>query len=208
VASKAREWGFDWIGDTVSLIERGKRRFSIAEFLWLPTLYNELVPEKDRPKDEESQLEERQFTLANILPDHDDVRSIRIAPQLSGPPDAVRTLVRLRGVITDPVPGGKLADLFTRPRVTELQHLDEVAVRAAKVLKEPLYVVIETAQRVWKKPFSAMRDELLTQQATPDDSPRRKQALRGHITREMLKELKVELDRSKATLRKKKGGKP
>ena len=200
VALRARHWGFDWTASTVALIEDGRRRLSIGEFLLLPTILNEVLTHKDQP-----------ITLEELLPTDETVTRLAITPQLLAYTYALRTLIEHRGVMSASIPGGRLEDLFDCPGMRELQLYDEAAERAAKALKVPISSLVTHVERLWKRPMGQERDNRLEEALRASGeghlTPRRRQALRGHITRLMLKELRQYLGmKSHPSPRLRKGG--
>jgi len=213
VALRARHWGLDWTAATVALIEDGRRRLSIGELLLLPNVLSEtsILPPS--------------ASLGDLLPD--DSRKIAVAPRLFCSPYEIKLLIERRGNILEDGPGGPLSNMLTPPGSEVLSSCDEVTARMAKALRVTIQDLANAAQRIWKRPVRQERDarfevglqrimEAEPLQRTEKAVPlhRRRQALLGHIARNMMKEIREELSRDQPTSRrpvgraKRKGGAP
>lgn len=72
---------------------------------------------------------------------------------------------------------------------------DEAEAKAARRLGDPVgpLQVVVWGRDLWGRRLSAERDRRVAQRADEDTTPRRLQALRGHVTRELIEELRVHL---------------
>jgi hypothetical protein len=65
--------------------------------------------------------------------------------------------------------------------------------KAAQRLRVTPEAIREGAYRLWGKSLTEERDERVKAKASPDATPRTLQAIRGHITRVMIEELRPAL---------------
>ena len=195
LALRARHWGFPWTANTLALIEAGRRRLALGEFLLLPTVLNELIPGTHLS----GTLDQTRhpFSYADVLPEP-STTCLAVTPKLFTWPDGLRQLVQSHGVM---LPNN--ANLFDRPRERELQYYDDPTDRAAKSLGAPIQAVAKAAEVTWGRPFSHERDARLGTAPHTD----RAQVL-GHITRVLVEELRPVLAEMgvKPKSSKKKGG--
>jgi transcriptional regulator with XRE-family HTH domain len=70
---------------------------------------------------------------------------------------------------------------------------DAEAKAAARLGVEPI-VVVRAAHRRWNLGLTDERERRIAERAGPDASPRTLQAIRGHVTRELLAELRPEVE--------------
>jgi hypothetical protein len=79
----------------------------------------------------------------------------------------------------------------------EAAHADKLAdaeQKAARRLRTFPLAVAVAARRRWRRSFTEERDHRVTAQAQPDATPRTLQALRGHVTRALLDELRPDVE--------------
>jgi hypothetical protein len=198
-AARVRACGLStWIRGTVAQAEVGARRFALEEVLLLALAY--------------------ETSLANLIAGDED-ELVELTPQarlsvgalravLSGDQTALQSLsteavdipVRRGGSATPR--SGRFPDVLAEAQRfgigdwSLLEHaFDEVndaerhAARKLGTTPERLKVV---ATRRWGRTLAEERDHRLSEQAR-SASPRSRQALRGHITRDLLAELEDEL---------------
>jgi hypothetical protein len=75
----------------------------------------------------------------------------------------------------------------------EAAHADvagDAELKAARRLRVPPVAVALAARRSWKRSLTEERDRRVAEEAPADATPRTLQALRGHISRGLLEELK------------------
>jgi transcriptional regulator with XRE-family HTH domain len=179
-----------WIRGTVAQAEVGARKFSIEEVLLLALAY--------------------ETSLAGLIAGNDaDV--VELTPDVRLPVGTVRALLsgqspgelptvsRNSGEATGtgrfpcPLAGANRFGIGERGLLARSAGATSEADRhAARKLGVAPDVVAETAQRLWGRSLSEERDYRLVD-TSPDLSARRKQALRGHVTRQLLTELEREL---------------
>lgn len=198
-AARARAYGLPtWIRGTVAQAEVGARRFALEELLLLALAY--------------------EARLADLIAGNDD-ELVELTPQarlsvgalkamLSGDQAAVLALsteavdipARRRAPATSR--SGRFPDVLAEAQrfgigdrsllahaLNEVSDAERHAARKLGTTPERLNLA---AMRRWGRTLAEERDHRLSEQAG-DVSPRRRQALRGHITRELLTELEDEL---------------
>lgn len=198
VARKAREWGLDWIRVTVAAIEQGKRSFELREMVaLLPALG--LAPADF-------------FAGAGrvIYGPKGEVKVAAVAAMLSGragdvnpqfdyetPAALAATLDAHKHMIeatSDNTPWWRFDVSFEEMQKAELAARGEPETKAAKALDvEPVELAF-LAFRCWEgRSLTEERDRRLGKQAGPGTTSRGLQAMRGHITRALVGELREEI---------------
>jgi transcriptional regulator with XRE-family HTH domain len=212
LAAVARRWGLQWTRATVAGIETGRRGLSFEEFVILPRVLRDLRSPNQPFHDD------LPFELVDILPNAGwielsketrvqakalkailqaqarttqlsdfDTPELRKLPrmvlpaQLSASPE-IRPLWRqLR-------PGEKMTPeevmLITRDAARDTEQ------KAAANLDVPTLAIAIAARKSWGRSLTEERDWRVSEKASGSMTPRTVQALRGHITRELLGELR------------------
>ena len=76
-------------------------------------------------------------------------------------------------------------------------HAQEADQKAARSLGVRADEVLVTSMDLWSQPLTAERNDRATKKAGPDASARSMQAIRGHVTRELMKELEEAMSSTK-----------
>ncbi len=218
VARDAREMGLGWYRSTVAAIENGTRDLRLAEALLLPlVLMTSSAGNLDRPLSLTDFLPEgpegewvqlgpsaaiAATALRTLLTDPVNLRPYaqldtpatrRIHERWSRPEfasrlnEALRLKVRQVSAVWPDASIGQVADV-------EQQSTGDVERKAASKYGLSVNVVTIAARAQWGRTMTAERDARLTDRAEPDASPRTVQALRGHVTRQLLSELAPKLE--------------
>lgn len=178
VAAAAQWLGLDWTRSTVASLEAGRRRLYVEEYLLLPALLVAAGVPEDLP-------------LHELLGDEP---SVALTARLSVPTSMIHLqLIRGAGVLDSELPA------------VEVQLLEE---RTAERLGVDVDVVVNASRRLWGQNLTKERDarveeRLDSQRAAVDVEhlPRTARALRGHVTRQLLRELSTELSKGRAKRR-------
>jgi hypothetical protein len=198
-AARARSYGLStWIRGTVAQAEVGARRFGLEEVLLLALAY--------------------ETSLTDLIAGDDD-ELVELTSQARLSVGALRAVLRgdqaaMRGLSTEAVDipvrrgvaptsrSGRFPDVLAEAQRfgigdrSMLEHaLDEVSDterHAARKLGTTPERLNMAAMRRWGRTLAKERDYRLSEQAD-DVSPRSRQALRGHITRDLMAELEDEL---------------
>jgi transcriptional regulator with XRE-family HTH domain len=197
VVVAAREFGLEWTQATVAALETAKRQLSVSEFLLLPCVLGIELRELF-VGDESVRLPTGAQTQPKIL------RAIVSSQAKSLGYDALRTQRKgtVRRVLRQvtkairslPIPP-PMQEQIGQTITGLLGVADAKAARKLRVDQISLWTV---ATRLWGRSLTDERDrrlEALRDAAQPPSS-RTVQAMRGHITRSLLEELKRELRRS------------
>jgi hypothetical protein len=203
VAALARRFGLGWTRATVAGIETGRRQLAIGEFLLLPYLLDSKTPGEQDPSREKG-LVNPQVGLIDFVP---QAGWIALTPSTRVPARALRQAVR-RGT-------GQVVSTRRRKFPDVMRMMDGVYVDA----NHPHELIVHSfsaeedeaekkvanrlglssgnlsvaAHRLWRRSMTDERDRRLRQETQGNVSPRRLQALRGHVTRQLIAELKVHL---------------
>jgi len=215
------DFGLDWQQDTVASIESGRRKISLEEFLLLPAIL-EAKKEELFPGDCEILLtpkitiDERYWTEFfygyPILSSQQKQAHAEEAKAAAQPLELERhisfTDEAMESYSGSPVyvvpdsshlrldDGGRGAGRGDAP-------LRDAEIKAARKLGVEGHVIVETAQKLWNRSLPDERDARLRSNSiyntltTPEGRPivakHSLQALRGHITRQLLVELRKEI---------------
>ena len=195
-AARARAQGLStWIRGTVAQAEVGARRFALEEVLLLALAYETGLAELIAGNEDD---------LVELTPDARlSVGALRAL--LSGTPvselpaealDAPAghgTPVRRSGRFPDVLADAKRFGIGDRSMLEHaLGEVGDAERHAARKLGATPERVNLAAMRLWGRTLSEERDHRLSERASGVPA-RRLQALRGHITRDLLTELEVEL---------------
>ncbi|MBT2449416.1 hypothetical protein J7F03_20435 [Streptomyces sp. ISL-43] len=191
-AALIRQQGLtSWIRGTVAQAEVGARRFSIEELLLLALALEVSPTDFIRGSDDQ---------LIELAPGA-NLTAAALRALLSGDQKAVRKLAPRPVDRPSPVPSDRseLLDAAQRSGLAD-PTLVERAITAVsdaerhvarKVGTSPEWVNLVALNR-WERTWSEERDRRLAGRAA-EATPRQLQALRGHITRELLTELEEDL---------------
>lgn len=201
VARAARERGLDWTRATVALIEGGRRQLTVGEFAALPFLVAGF-PYVGRG---------RWRRLLGFIGTHEPValtpdariRGEDLAGLLSGWP------VLAEGAVGEGEKQVPERALYVRRGMPpearrRLQALGDAELKAAQRLGVSWAALTAAALRRWGRTLSAERDRRVQEQVPAKASPRTLRALRGHVTRALLRELRPAVRTRRQ--RRKKGG--
>jgi len=181
-ATRVRKLGLtSWIRGTVAQVEVGARRLTLEEFVVLALAY--------------------ETTPAALVVGADD-ELVELTPDARVTVAQLRALWSGQGAAVQPVPSGRRSVAETararlragRDGVAEPSEADR---RAARRLGLSLEEALAAAMKRWGRTLSDERDRRLAEQAA-ELSPRQLQALRGHITRDLLTELTTDLPEASA----------
>lgn len=185
LAIRAQEQGIQWNRDTIKNIEEGAREVSLEEFFpLLPLLGMSL--EELLPEDIELELAGgwrvhggTGATLRRLLDGH---RDAVVSP----------TTVQLRGTI--PVAATATATV----RLAEQKAAASLGITPTQVQ--------ELAERAWRRDLTTERDARVSERTEDKEvSARSLQALRGHVTRELLAELRPLVKKKSRKTKKRRG---
>lgn len=130
---------------------------------------------------------------------HTNVQSFRLAEIIRGEISKSATW----GIThTNPQGGGGWDTPGKRKALDASPFIDEAARKAARKFHVPPVTVALAALDQWGRSLSSERDRRM---AESDIDPRRRQALRGHISRELLAELREHQNIVEKSSRQKKG---
>ncbi len=212
VAKRARLHGLDWTQPTVAAIEMGRRAVAIEELLVLPILFGgpnyddftgrELVdfmpPDGSYVALGKGAAVSARFLRSVARGETERVRVDDFPAVFKNMKFDFEPIVRMEKFILAGWP--ELAEMkaeeaeYARPR----DFRDDTVVNAARRLDvDPLDVSVG-ARLLWHRPFAEERDRRAIEAADHDAPPRTIQALRGHVTRELLAELEPEIRKAEA----------
>lgn len=208
LASAARRWGLDWTRATVANTEAGRREFGLIEAAVLTQAFR-----VDLGLDVE---------VADLVPSdgwidvgNGRVRSRALRAALSGqaddaaPGDYEERWRAARKAAEDGAVGRALragasqaeAMLEVWPDATQAQLIaaeedayGDAEQKAARSLGVAPVVLSTAAHRLWGRGLTEERDRRAAEAAEDDATRRQLQAIRGHITRTLLEELRPLLD--------------
>jgi transcriptional regulator with XRE-family HTH domain len=211
LAAVARRWGLPWTRATVAGIETGRRRLSFEEFVILPRVLRDLRSPNQLSDDDVP------FELVDLLPEDGWIeltRDTRVqAKALKGILQAQARITQLSQFDTPDL--RKLSrvvlptELSALPEIQPLWHqmrpgekmtMEEVALttrdaagdteqKAAAKLNVSTLAIAIAARKSWGRSLTEERDWRVSEKAGDDMTPRTVQAIRGHVTRELLGEL-------------------
>ena len=207
VAAAAREWGFDWQRGTVAMLEIGRRRVTAEELVALPAIARD-AGLGDQPLGE--LLVGGSDVMVTLSPDV-GIGSLDL--------QAWGGRAELHRLVTDHAPDMPEAQEIRRlwPRLhpgrrqsrsqvyrIAIESRGDAEIKAARVLGVSPIAVAMAAQYIWNQSLTAQRDAVALSPAFPgggDSSAklmvaravmtaRRLQARRGHVTRQLLDDLR------------------
>lgn len=199
VAAAARGAGFAWARGTVAMLESGRRRLTLEEFFSLAQILEaagagDLWLEDLVPAEGIVFLSPLVGTATNVLramlrgesrlggtQHSDDIGPVREAPEIPGTAEA-RALWRRAWPRSRPED-----DPGTLYKVA-LASRGDAEIKAARGLRVSPVVVALAAESRWSRSLTEERDARVADHGNV--SARTTQALRGHITRQLLDELR------------------
>jgi hypothetical protein len=193
LAEAVQRRGIPWTVATITLIERGRRRITTGELLLLPYVLNKIIPREHWPYEGENPVAERRrlFRASDLVPVL-SAEKVAVTPDCEAYPNAIPDV--MNGVSMEKFDQLFSNGLFTTRRAQERPFWDEVTLRIARSMRLPFRTVAAAASVVWGgRTFLIERDERLKTRLPAGASPRKIQALRGHVSREMKQELQTYL---------------
>jgi transcriptional regulator with XRE-family HTH domain len=199
VASCARRWGLDWTPTTVATLETGRRALKVEEFFLLPWIAAHQNPEAVL-EGTDTPLEWAEFLKGG--PDYLVVLSPMVLMHVGVLREALSgkltTLDRTQGVS---LLGRQLqmseAMRVWYPGMPSVHGLAAVADqragaerKAARRLRTDPLAVAVLAWKLWGRSFTEERDRRVADQVAAGAGPERLQALRGHVARALIEELR------------------
>lgn len=184
VARAALELGFEWTQATVAAIETGRREVSLGEFVALPFIANRLAPRAGGG---------RFRRLYGFLAEAPEAIALAKDVRLADPANNLWTLFdgaavggngRVPAGAVSPRPG-------VRERIPERveSELDAQRKAARSLGVEPGMIGL-AAWQLWGRNLTDERDARVSRRVGNDVSARSLQAHRGHVTRELLEEIR------------------
>jgi len=193
VVSAARRWGVAWTRSAVADLEAGRRRLTAEELVLLPVVLNDAAGGAASPTIAELVA----GTEPLALNDRATLRPEQVVALLSAD-ESVSGLEAPPAQTCDDLPDMILSAArhrdTTHMRQLELP-LDDAEKQAGRRLGISARRVRATAVALWGHPLSAERDARAADLAA-DAPARSKQAVRGHVTRLLLGDLRHALDQN------------
>ncbi len=176
-----RSGGLTWTRSTLAKVERGERPVTVEELVVLSVVTGVPVPDLVGGDD-------RVELAPDTFPTGDEVASVLAGQVASSDPRTVPGW----GMTPDEISAVDNAAAVGEPEVHAAQRLGVDAIE-----------VVRAARRLWGRTLAAERDSRVAGRIEPDADARSRQAVRGHITRGLLAELRDELERETERERKK-----
>jgi transcriptional regulator with XRE-family HTH domain len=198
VAEAARRFGLPWSQATVAAIETGRRRLFLHEALFLPTVLAQLTAWAPRPqlRDLIPSDEGTWIVIENALVRADFLAEEAFGRQRKPRPEILWLQYRHLPIIDADhrrawrrVWGSEKAfdpDLMALAITDALGEAETHA--AAKFDVTPALLAL-AARKQWGRSLTQERDRRAADRAGDEKDPRALQAIRGHVTRELLDEL-------------------
>jgi transcriptional regulator with XRE-family HTH domain len=203
IADRARLYGLRWSRSRVALLERGEMSLGAEELALLPLVLTmafgreiyltDLLPEGQPIRLNPSVISDN---LAGVLADspaaRDEVRLPLAALVAFSPAVMAGVMQRIQDASKE------IAGLgFPDPYMSDLERWEkyrsETEQRMTAKLGVSVYALGALSEHLWGRSFTAERDERAA--AAADMSARSLQAFRGQISRNMLNDLRNELDK-------------
>ena len=196
----AQRVGIPWSVATLTLIESGRRRLTTGELFLLPAALTKIIPKEHHPLRNQVTGERGDFEIQDLIPEVlPQDGQLALTPDCAAYPIGLRKLIQLQGVRTTEFEHLYSVGFTTR-RDREQPHYDEVTLRAARALHVPIQTLALAAITLWEgHTFIEERDERVRSRVPEGASPRYIQAVRGHVARELMQELRAYLKKQKAT---------
>ncbi len=176
VAAQARAHGLSWQRSTVASIEIGRRGLSVEEFVLLPAILTEALRQSGG-------WDEKQYLPIHVL--LEALPSIEMNERLTLPGDALQRVMD----------GGPLVVLLDESLESMASVLaPETERHAARVLDVEPGAVLIAAVRIWGHGLTEERDRRAAEQQPDDEARGSRRTRRGHITRQLIEELRAELE--------------
>ena len=206
LALTARQrYGLPWTRATVAAIETGKRRLSIEEMVLLPMIMSF------------SHCSEHFIELKDLIPEGDD-DWVKVSPESNVHLEFVRAVLQNRAAET--VPGlidspesrrirKYLPKLIASARAQDAEHqriqkkwgvkitgllekekTTDAVLKVARRLRTVPLEVVAIAHKLWDRGLEEERDRRIAMAELGETEPRGLQALRGHVTRKMIVEMR------------------
>jgi transcriptional regulator with XRE-family HTH domain len=171
IAAAVRVFGLAWTRPTIAAIEAGRRHLRPGETAVLALALAEISDAQVR-------------TVADLLPDSDE--PVLLGPGLVVPLRQAKEL--LGGHATSlPTP----AAIERIPVSPALEAQDDAVQKAATALRVRPEAIVDASHRLWGKSLTEEREARLKHRLGPETATARTlQAWRGHVTRELLEELR------------------
>lgn len=190
VARAARRAGLAWTRATVAALEGGRRELSLDGIARLPSLLYALTGRHHAVR---LQSTDEDGAIVDVIgPDgrvllrsEDPLIGSRLKPAVEGMAENERAL--------------RVWPNASRHEF-EAAHIEkggDAEAKAARRFRVPSLAVALAARKVWKRSLSAERDRRVAAEAPAGATPRALQALRGHVTRQLLAELEPVLQAAK-----------
>jgi transcriptional regulator with XRE-family HTH domain len=200
IAACARTWGIRWSRPAVAAIEAGQRRLTIEQLFLLPWI----ATNQDRKAAKRGEIPV--WPLGAML---EELGLVRLSPAVQVGGRGLRLIVEGRAV--------EAAEMFETPAdrarwdanwdlarqifpsageapeatwQVNVAAQGEAEQKAAARFKTSPLAVARVARKLWGCSFTAERDRRVAERHTTDKSPRTIQALRGHVARELIEELR------------------
>jgi transcriptional regulator with XRE-family HTH domain len=174
VADRAHHLGLQWARATVAQLETGRRELAVDEYLALPAIYG--------------------CTLEEFL--GSGQRLVQLLPNLTvSRSELTRSTVGRRSSLrSTPVANRAFRGRHKGERASEFTS-DSETKAARKLFGGPQAGarLADEAQRLWGRNFVAEREARVAEIAVPGASARTLQALRGHVTRGLLTDLRQDI---------------
>jgi hypothetical protein len=195
VAAQAQAYGLAWTQATLAAIELGRRQLSVGEFAMLPLILNSAGLTGGRA-----------LGLWELLPDTDEDIDLTGAGEVGVPVRIVRGLFQPPAQAAAPSPA---VPKRRRPGIGEAER------KAARQFSVTPATIMRAARTLWGMTLTQRRDLLVSKRTDPmlrlDPAEartpgwsRRLQAIRGHVTRELLEQLRPRLKGKVVTREKRK----
>jgi transcriptional regulator with XRE-family HTH domain len=175
LALVAQQWGLRWTRSAVAMLEAGRRRLTVGELLLLPHVLTRALHH------------EPPVTLTDLIPDISEEIALTSQTFLYSP------------MLKDIIGRGGVMELeesaIDRPSIRQSRLYDEATWKASRSLRVPIATLIKLAQQQWGRSLVEERDSRLG--ASSKLKLSRAQALRGHVTRQLLAELRPIIARTR-----------
>jgi len=186
IVSAARRWGLAWTRSAVADLEAGRRRLTAEELVLLPIVLNDSAGGAPSP------------TLEELVAGKGDVAlTERATMSLRQVAKILRSDETLKLEAPPATTSADMDDLVRagwREAKAQRSHhlalpLDDAEKQAGRRLGVPARRIRTASVALWGRTLSAERDA----RVTGDGSARSKQALRGHVTRQLMESLAAAL---------------
>lgn len=215
VAQAARRRGLSWGRSTVASIETGRRALKLEEFLVLPLILQQLTRSDEHPYGLDFGLADLAPVPAPPVPvirPSGDFEGIRLADRLGMWPEDLAEYLSGRRTVGHFVPlmtheeyervrGDDAGREILRQELVSTRGDDapdragwtssrEAEVKAAKALGVLSGLVGPASYILWGRGLTEERDARVAERLGPDDGERTRRTRRGHVTRELVGELR------------------